>query len=280
MENDLPKIDIPEDFIAGTVVSQSILNLYTNYPCRLKAQIFALCMRGSIEASIDLNRFNIKPFDFISIIPGSILQIHKVEEDIQFYFLGFSSEFIRDVHLVKAVLDIMYELKQNPVVSLKEEHALFVEEYLNMLIKYQKYYNPKTKREVIRHTMFSVFYGLDSLYQQTVFDKAMLAKGERICKDFAQLVIQNYTKERNVAFYAKKLGITPSHLSTTVRQIAGKTCTKIISEMVIIDAKAQLKSTDLPIHEIAYSLNFTNMSFFGKYFKRYAGIGPQEYRNS
>ena len=41
--------------------------------------------------------------------------------------------------------------------------------------------------------------------------------------------------------------------------------------MVIMDAKAQLKSTDLSIHDIAYSLNFTNMSFFGKYFKRHVG---------
>jgi AraC family transcriptional activator of pobA len=50
--------------------------------------------------------------------------------------------------------------------------------------------------------------------------------------------------------------------------------------MVIMDAKAQLKSTDLSIHDIAYSLNFTNMSFFGKYFKRHVGMGPLEYRNS
>lgn len=47
-----------------------------------------------------------------------------------------------------------------------------------------------------------------------------------------------------------------------------------------MDAKAQLKSTNLSIHDIAYTLNFTNMSFLGKYFKRYVGMSPQEYRNS
>ena len=50
--------------------------------------------------------------------------------------------------------------------------------------------------------------------------------------------------------------------------------------MVIMDAKAQLKSTNLPIYQIADSLNFNNVSFFGKYFKRYVGVSPQEYRNS
>ena len=46
--------------------------------------------------------------------------------------------------------------------------------------------------------------------------------------------------------------------------------------------KAQLKSTDLSIHDIAYSLNFTNMSFFGKYFKRHVGwaVGiPEQAKN-
>ena len=46
-----------------------------------------------------------------------------------------------------------------------------------------------------------------------------------------------------------------------------------------MDAKAQLKSTDVSVQNIAYSLNFSNMSFFGKYFKRHVGIGPLEYRN-
>ena len=91
--------------------------------------------------------------------------------------------------------------------------------------------------------------------------------------------MQNYMKERNVSSYAKKMGITPAHLCTTVKQVTGKTCVEIISTMVVMDAKAQLKSTNLSIHDIAYSLNFTNMSFFGKYFKRYVGVGPLEYRN-
>ena len=48
----------------------------------------------------------------------------------------------------------------------------------------------------------------------------------------------------------------------------------------VIDIKAKLKSTDMTIQEIAYSLNFPSASFFGKYFKRHMGMSPLEYRNS
>ena len=36
----------------------------------------------------------------------------------------------------------------------------------------------------------------------------------------------------------------------------------------------------MSVQEIAYSLNFPSASFFGKYFKRYVGMSPLEYRNS
>lgn len=55
MEQELPKIDITEDFVIGSNadIDLNILNLYTRCPCRLKAEIFVLCMNGSIEASIN-----------------------------------------------------------------------------------------------------------------------------------------------------------------------------------------------------------------------------------
>ena len=53
-----------------------------------------------------------------------------------------------------------------------------------------------------------------------------------------------------------------------------------IRDRVITDAEAKLKSTDLTIQEIAYSLNFPDISFFGKYFKRYTGMSPKQYREN
>jgi YesN/AraC family two-component response regulator len=91
---------------------------------------------------------------------------------------------------------------------------------------------------------------------------------------------QNYNHTRNVAWYAKKLKISNIHLCTTVKKVTGNTCAEIIAHMVIMDAKSQLKSSQLSIQNISDSLNFANVSFFGKYFKRYVGMSPLEYRNN
>ena len=74
--------------------------------------------------------------------------------------------------------------------------------------------------------------------------------------------------------------MVPQHLCMIVKQKTGRSVSDIIADMVIMDAKSQLKSTDMTIQEISYSLNFPNVSFFGKYFKRYVGASPQKFRNS
>ena len=50
MQNELPKIDIPVDCVAGTDITKELLNLYTDSPCRLTAGIFVLFLDGAIEA--------------------------------------------------------------------------------------------------------------------------------------------------------------------------------------------------------------------------------------
>ena len=264
MEKELPKIDLPEDWVIGTGISKELLSLYKNYPVRLKCEIFVL----------------VKANDMIALAPGSIIQIHNIEGDLQIYFLGFSSQYIEQAGQSHSILSVIYLTLGHPVIALRPEGARMMEQYLNMLINMYEHFTEKIRKEISPNLYADVHKGISILYQSKGPEKAVLSKSEQICRSFTQLVMQHYNQTRNVAWYAEKLGITHAHLCTTVKQVTGKTCVDIISSMVIMDAKSQLKSTHLSIQDIADSLNFANMSFFGKYFKRYVGMSPLEYRNN
>ena len=279
MENELPKIDLPEDVLVDVLTDSVILNLYAHFPCRIKAEILVLCKKGDIDASINLVDYHVSDNSFLVVLPGSIFQVNQIRGDVEIYFAGFSSDFLRTINPVKSLLDITYSIKHNPVVPLKEEMVELIEDYFK-LGKRTKERFELNNRELSRHLYYCLIYAISSLYSNRKMDTGNLSPAERISQDFGQLVLDNYTKEKNVAFYASKLGITAAYLSTIVKQTTGRTCMEIISNMVIMDAKAQLKSTNLPIYQIADSLNFNNVAFFGKYFKRYVGVSPQEYRNS
>ena len=72
---EFPQVDLPVDLIAWTDVTEDILNIYKQ-SCRLKACIFALCTEGSITVSINLMDTEIKQGDFVTLLPGTIIQFH------------------------------------------------------------------------------------------------------------------------------------------------------------------------------------------------------------
>ena len=88
-----------------------------------------------------------------------------------------------------------------------------------------------------------------------------------------------HTSERNMAFYADKLCLTPKYLSKLVKSVSGRSAPDWIDAFVILEAKNMLKYSDLSIKEIVCKLNFPNQSVFYKFFKSHAGKTPSQYRN-
>lgn len=145
MEKILPKIDITEDFVIGNNadIDNSILSLYTQYPCRLKAEIFVLCMGGTLEATINLTDYTIRENDFITLSPGSIIQINKIEGKLKLYFMVFSSKFIEGISKTKSIIDLIYITKSHPILSLPKEFACIYEEFFTLMMKvYYKEHSP------------------------------------------------------------------------------------------------------------------------------------------
>ena len=105
-----------------------------------------------------------------------------------------------------------------------------------------------------------------------------MGRGEVIFEEFMELVRQYSKQERNVRFYARRLNITPKYLSTVSKDVSGKTAARWIDEAVILEAKSLLRYSGMSIQEIAYHLNFSTQSFFGKYFKQHTGYSPSRFK--
>ncbi|WP_230850910.1 radical SAM protein, partial [Bacteroides thetaiotaomicron] len=68
---------------------------------------FVLCTRGTVRATINLSEYTITHNDFVTVLPGSFIQIHEVSSDTRVCFAGFSSEFISRVSYVETYLDFL-----------------------------------------------------------------------------------------------------------------------------------------------------------------------------
>ena len=273
INDSFPKFDLPIDFIADDSITGDILNYYSNFPCKIKAGVFVLCTEGMVKATINLLEVVIRKNDFVIVLPNSFIQIHEVSSDTRISFAGFSSDFMLSGNYVEILLDSMPMILNSPVISLQDDIAgLYRNVYLLLIRAYTLPHSLENK-DIIRSILAIFLQGTKELYKRygRKLDEP-LRREQELYRQFIQLLMAHYTSEHEVAFYAEKCGVT------AIRRASGYSPLAIITEIIIMNAKAQLKTTRLPVKEIAFSLGFNNHSFFNKYFRKQVKMTPLEYR--
>ncbi|MFC3158219.1 AraC-type DNA-binding protein [Chryseobacterium arachidis] len=109
-------------------------------------------------------------------------------------------------------------------------------------------------------------------------DKELAKDDFNELKSFQNLVEEHFLTEKNLSFYADLLHVTSNTLSKKIKSKFNKTPSQIIQERVILEAKKQIHLTRKSIKEIAVELNFNDEFHFSKYFKKYVGISPTQFR--
>ncbi len=103
-------------------------------------------------------------------------------------------------------------------------------------------------------------------------------RDREIFDEFSTLIQHHFMEWKTVRDYAKKLHITPKHLSETIKNVSGQSALSHIHQVQVNHAKALLRQTPKTISEIAYDLNFENPEYFSVFFKRLNGESPSQYR--
>ena len=139
------------------------------------------------------------------------------------------------------------------------------------------------KREIIGSLLTSLTYVSADVWEEQLDQAKQHAGGssartKQIFDRFISLVNEHHNSQRNMAFYADELCLTPKYLSKLIKQASGRSAPEWIDAFVILEAKNMLKYSDMAIKEIVYKLHFANQSVFYKFFKAHTGLTPSEYR--
>ena len=88
---------------------------------------------------------------------------------------------------------------------------------------------------------------------------------------------QNYqTAELNRI--AEKFGVSAAYVSSSVKELTGKTFKELLMEKRLTKAASMLKNTKLSVNSIIFAVGYENTSYFYRIFYEKYGKTPKEYR--
>lgn len=249
-----------------------------SYPVRMKNYVVAFCFSGTARITIDTINYDISANNVMLLPPECVLNINEMK-DPKATFLVFSQNYGKEIIThCSAIWNSLEAMMRKVNHSVTEQDGLMILSYIKRLSDYCNDTKNKYRREIIRMQIISFLHDLCNACIKESSQDSYLSREMQIFQNFFQLASQNFKQEHSVAFYADKLCITPKYLSMAVKQAVNKTPSETIQGFLIQESKVLLKNTNMTIKQISNELNFQNPSFFCRYFRKYVGVSPIEYR--
>lgn len=257
---------------------------FANHPVKLSFTIAIFCLAGQMRLQINLQEFELRAGDIMIVLEGAIGEYRGMNGDTRIAVVAFASEYFQTAHQIEATMSLQRRLYSSPLYHLTPaamEESMTI--YRLMKAKIAETDNPFRKGALLGYTQVLAYNAYKYLLAADCGDgkpKEKSGRRQELYTQFIREVQKSYTKERSISYYADVLCVTPKYLSQVVRQVSGRFAGDWITDFVILEAKALLKSRKYTVQQIADMLNFANQSFFGKYFKKEVGCSPSEYQKA
>jgi AraC-like DNA-binding protein len=133
--------------------------------------------------------------------------------------------------------------------------------------------------EVIKANIRIFFIELARLYNYSLPVNTDLYIQQRL-EEFLDLLETNVFNHKQVSYYAAVLNLSEYQLNSITKATVGQTCSEIINDAIILEAKRYVLGTSYQVKEIADHLGYEDVSYFIRFFKKHTGFSPNEFRNN
>jgi AraC-like DNA-binding protein len=216
----------------------------------------------------------------LAILPTHVICIEHSSEDAVIEAVLYSDDYW--VSLAHSVdYKLLKIVEHSPYLRLDEENRVEVFYLLDLIKKHEA--DDETNTDIERYLAGGLAFALlmllvSLLGKNNTYAPRPVTRKEMLTHDFFELLSQYYETQRQVAFYASKLCVTPKHLSTMVKEVTHLSIQEWINNVTVLNIKRRLLTTTDTIQQISEDLNFQTPSTFIRYFRQHTGTTPSRYR--
>ncbi len=280
-------VQFADDYILCQITDRSPIKSKES-TTRFSGLSFCLVTDGSAHGEIDTEPIDLVEGSLMVFSRWNSIQFdHKDTHDFRAEVLLVSEEFIHDVNIDLNALNMhsLFDSKPKPVMDKLTDTEYQMIHDIFMLLRHNAEFASETvyTRNIGRSALQCLIYLLlqiHALHHNPEEKGASQNRQIGYTQEFMQLLQLHHTRHRNIAFYADKLHISPKYLSHIIKETTGKSASDWIGEFVVREAKNMLRFTNKNVQQVAYALNFSTQSSFGKFFKHITGLSPSEFQKS
>lgn len=235
--------------------------------------------KGTGSHWIDFQRFDVAPGMLFLMYPG---QIHAWEDiqGLEGNLLFFTDEFfsLRYHHNTLVDFPFFQSTCRQPFIRLSDTELNKLEALLECMAQ-EFAQQAEDYLKVLRSYLNILLIECNRLYDGIGQKYVSERKGARsLLYNFERLIELHFQELHQVKEYAEKLNITPHYLNHTCKKVTGKSAGQLIRHRIMLEAKRMLLHDTLTVAEIGMHLHFDDNSYFSRFFKKYEGLSPEQFR--
>lgn len=111
-----------------------------------------------------------------------------------------------------------------------------------------------------------------------ILKELIIPDSDKIFVDVKEYIENNLEKELDISALCDKFDVSRTKLYDIFQKEAGAGIAEYTRKRRVHRAKKLLKTTNMPVWEIAQSVGFSDYTYFGRVYKKYYGSSPRDYR--
>nr|WKN39986.1 helix-turn-helix transcriptional regulator [Tunicatimonas sp. TK19036] len=231
--------------------------------------------KGAGEHEIDFASYEVHDHSVFFMRPGQVHQL-RLNAGSTGYLLQFKadvyhpSDQVSHQSLRKASHRSVYQLDVNGFKKVLSVLTYIFQEYTDQQEGYQ---------EVIRANLGIFFIELVRQQHPSTTKNVNPYAQERL-EEFLELLATHIAVHKQVTHYADMMHLSPYQLNAITKATLGKTCSELINEHIMLEAKRYLLATTNQVSQIAYQLGYEDVSYFIRLFRKHTGHSPEAFRHN
>jgi putative HTH-type transcriptional regulator (araC family) len=241
--------------------------------------IVLLVQSGCAVINVNSRRWALRQGDVLILFYDDMMVVNERSTLFSAQFVTLDYKHIEDTVCKMTASDFWYiHYYECPVYHASQEEQQLLSSWWRQMEWFDNREN-SVQRDSLLASGFYVFLSAAEATITELPSKPLPdTRSRKLVVDFYKLLAQHCKRHRDVAFYANELCITTTYLYKVCLKVLGFSPKEEIDQLTIFEIKSYLTNTDMPIKQIASELNFEDVSYLCRYFKRLTGMSPADYR--